>query len=598
MMIRAVTLKKLLSRYANGISSRQTHDELSNPSTADELGNLSTAIAMALGGKIEEAITSIEDDMASPRTRASSAGLLAEALFKETYPSLAADIALKYLPEMPEPSFLAATVTYLASARRFSEIGSLAINDVIIGKFDPDSSPPIELVIETLETLGIDPQSDTALWAIMGNLHARVGNLDRAATALRQAIGGNMMPQTNLLTLGQILAADEKFEEALRAFHGALAVAPNNTAALEGVNSINQAISDREIKANRELDQRIEKYGETDPNLLSHLYRRGMRRIITDALLPLLPGARVVVIDGGAREAHRDVRWRPLTPDHLEIHGFEPDPPECERLNAEMAELGIAGGYHPVGLWSETTELPFEINAASGGHSFIPQNDALTDRWKFENPTEISLSRDVFRPLETVPMQVTRLDSWAAMKEIAQIDFCKLNVQGAEIEIMDGAGPLLDKTLGLLLEVAFVESYVERPMFSDVDAYVRDKGFIFFDLLAHHYVGRAAADIATQHMTLLEPLIGAATSSWGQLIEGHALYLRDPIEAARCGRDLGLSQTDLLKLVIVAETFGQIEYAFELLAWITDAADPDFSEKLRAAHRTALETYHDIFDPK
>lgn len=568
-----------------------------NPSTADELGNLSTAITMALDGEIEQAITSIEDDMAPPRTRASSAGLLAEALFKETYPSLAADIALKYLPEMPERNFLAATVTYLASARRFSEIGSLAINDVIIGKFDPDGSPPIELVIETLETLGIDPQSDKDLWATMGNLHARVGNLDRAAAALRQAIGGKMLPQTNLLTLGQILAANEKFEEALHAFYGALAIAPDNTAALEGVASVIQAMSNREIEAKRELDQRLAIEGATNPNLLSHAYQQGRRRIITDALLPLLPDARIVVIDGGARDAHRDVRWLPLTPDHLEIHGFEPDPPECERLNAELADLGIAGGYHPIGLWSETTELPFEVNAASGGHSFIPQNVELTDRWKFENPTEVSMSRDVFRPVETVPMHVTRLDNWAAAQEIAQIDFCKLNVQGAEIEIMDGAGPLLGKTLGLLLEVAFVESYVDRPMFSDVDAYVRGKGFIFFDLLAHHYVGRAAADIATQHMTLLEPSIGAATSSWGQLIEGHALYLRDPIEAARCGLDLGLSQTDLLKLVIVAETFGQIEYAFELLAWITDAADPDVAEKLRAAHRTGLETYRDIFNP-
>jgi hypothetical protein len=170
---------------------------------------------------------------------------------------------------------------------------------------------------------------------------------------------------------------------------------------------------------------------------------------------------------------------------------------------------------------------------------------------------------DIFFPTEEIPTAVTSLESWARENSIESIDFAKLNVQGGELEILRGAGALLDRSLGLLVEVAFVESYEKRPFFSDIDRFLRDRGFTFFDLLAHHYVGRADAPIVAQHLRSAKPALGQLISSWGQLIEGHALYLRDPIAGSRQdppGR--------IIKLICIAEIFGQVEYAFELLGWL------------------------------
>ena len=157
---------------------------------------------------------------------------------------------------------------------------------------------------------------------------------------------------------------------------------------------------------------------------------------------------------------------------------------------------------------------------------------------------------------------------------------------------MIGAGALLDDVLGILVEVSFVELYCGRPMFVDIDAMLREHGFSFFDLLAHHYVGRAASPIAAQHLVVADGKLSQLVSPWGQLVEGHALYFRDPIADVA---QLGFRQ--IVKLAALAEAFGQIEFAFELLDWLSaraDVADRSWAESLRQIIEGAIPEYNSL----
>jgi len=297
-------------------------------------------------------------------------------------------------------------------------------------------------------------------------------------------------------------------------------------------------------------------------------YTRRFGLPLADSILPKhLPADKFVLLDGGAREAEVDGRWSRLDPERLVIHGFEPDEPECIRLNGLAAAAGLARHYYPVGLWSIDGVLPFQENHAGGGSSFMDQNQLVTERWKFENPTQISLAREIFRPRRTYDVKVATVATWAREHGVSQIDFIKLNVQGGELEILRTTGPVLDSVLGLLVEVSFCESYVARPFFSDVDPFLREKGFTFFDLLAHHYIGREQSPIAQQHLKSVRPKLGQLVSAWGQLIEGHALYLRDPLGPGTRQPPNQAAARRALKLACVAEIYGQIEYAFELVNW-------------------------------
>lgn len=66
------------------------------------------------------------------------------------------------------------------------------------------------------------------------------------------------------------------------------------------------------------------------------------------------------------------------------------------------------------------------------------------------------------------------------------MDFMKLNVQGANLEILRGGETLLSETLGVMAEISFVESYNGRPFLSDIHSYLREKGFQFFDMIGMH----------------------------------------------------------------------------------------------------------------
>ena len=136
------------------------------------------------------------------------------------------------------------------------------------------------------------------------------------------------------------------------------------------------------------MSQRENKLPEIDNRApLAERYSQRLGLPLVDRLLPLLDKeSQFVILDGGAREAHVDRRWEVIDRAHITIHGFEPDEAECRRLNDEAAALGLKHHYYPVGLWSEDTVLPFDINQASGGSSFLKQNVSLTNRWKFENP--------------------------------------------------------------------------------------------------------------------------------------------------------------------------------------------------------------------
>jgi hypothetical protein len=55
-------------------------------------------------------------------------------------------------------------------------------------------------------------------------------------------------------------------------------------------------------------------------------------------------------------------------------------------------------------------------------------------------------------------------------------------------------------------------------------------------------------------------------------VEGHALYLRDPLADEAQDKDKGrrrrLSAVQAIKLAAVADVFGQTEYALEVLDWV------------------------------
>jgi FkbM family methyltransferase len=432
--------------------------------------------------------------------------------------------------------------------------------------------------------------------------HAHAGNHAAAEAAFRQLLAASPDHPGAGVALGQLLSHLGRHDEAIEGFIAVLERDRGNTDAWIGFTHLLSAVGRHELllESGRTVARALRNAARpamSAEDRMARDYRDRSRLILVDLVSELLPPTeKFVILDGGARDALANSRWLSLDRSRLVIHGFEPDTIECERLNREARDQGLNFHYYPTGLWSRDAALPFISNNTGGGSSFLPQNRAVTDRWKFENPQTATDARDIFFPVGIGDVRVTSVASWAAAAGIARIDFVKLNVQGAELEILRGCGPLLGNVAGVLAEVGFVDSYDNRPMFSDIDTWLREHGFVFFDLIAHHYVGRAASPFTARHCLGLKPHWGQQVSFWGQLVEGHALYLRDPIAAPLPVEESPDTLVrNLLKLACFAEIFGQVEYAFELLGWLKDralaAGNAALGERLGTALRLADDRY-------
>src|ERR1700728_2243705 len=145
------------------------------------------------------------------------------------------------------------------------------------------------------------------------------------------------------------------------------------------------------------------------------------------AMLPSLP--RLKIVDVGAMSLGDGTDpYSPLT--HAapcDVYGFEPSAVEFEKLTATAKP-----GHHylPYFVGDGTTRTFYECNFPMTSSLFEPNTALLA---KFQNLEEL------VRVQKTYPVKTTRLDDIAELKGT---DFLKVDVQGAELLVFEGAAKL------------------------------------------------------------------------------------------------------------------------------------------------------------
>ncbi len=298
-----------------------------------------------------------------------------------------------------------------------------------------------------------------------------------------------------------------------------------------------------------------------------------MLSIISSLLMQHIPqDDPLCVIDGGAQGGGEGVKWGFLGR-KSRVDGFDPDADECQRLNAQALRAGQSHYYHPVCLArTEANKRLYVTRHADSSSLYKPAEKRLA-RWKqCADGQHIFCTIDHLGLSKTVDVKTTSVDLWVKSNRIACVDFIKVDVQGSELDILRGAVDTLGQVLGIETEVEFVPLYEDQPLFADVDSFVRQQGFTFFNFLyshSGHFAGRMASPVSTAFVQ--NPLLRPQAA--GQLITADALYLINPLDPSwPVSKKLTLAK--YLKLIVIAEVCGQIEYAFELLAALRDQAAP------------------------
>jgi FkbM family methyltransferase len=286
--------------------------------------------------------------------------------------------------------------------------------------------------------------------------------------------------------------------------------------------------------------------------------------IARQILHTFLKGEKISVIDCGAAGGSLG-EWASLD-DQIVRYGFDPDEVECARLNAQAKAAGFQHFYYPVCLAERSEQnRKFHLTNHPRSNSLCCPNEKLIARWRQWMGDHPAPTVSTVGLKQVVEVHTTSLDTWAQKENITSIDFIKLDVQGAELEVLRGGLDLLKTSLGLLVEVWFTPVYEDAPLFADIDNFARHQGFSFFSYrvyAATQFAGRITSPVIFKNVTTFREQQAA-----GQLVTADALYMRDLID---CAGPQSVDITRILKLACLAEMCGQVEYAFELLAYVND----------------------------
>jgi hypothetical protein len=191
-----------------------------------------------------------------------------------------------------------------------------------------------------------------------------------------------------------------------------------------------------------------------------------------------------------------------------------------QALKHKVVDVGayFMGGncvYEPLLENPESELIGFEANPDALSALQNPRDPRRTSLLE-PNPNVLNLFHGFpiwGEVVATESVQTVRLDDVA---EIAGLTFLQMDIQGAELLALQHAENRLREALVLHLEVEFLQLYTGQPLFSDVEQFLRHRGYLF-----HRFFEPTSR--AVQPMLLG----GDIRSGLGQLVWSDAVFIRD-----------------------------------------------------------------------
>jgi len=260
------------------------------------------------------------------------------------------------------------------------------------------------------------------------------------------------------------------------------------------------------------------------------------------------------VIDVGAASMGKDGDpYHALLGDPaVRVTGFEPRAEACAERNASAPPNHR---YLPYFVGDGTTR-DFHVCANPLTSSLYKPNDRL-----------LSLFHNLPLPVvETTRVETRRLDD---LPDLAACDLLKIDVQGAELDVLRGGPRIASGALVVDVEVEFVPMYEGQALFGDIDVHLRG-----LDFMLHRFT----APFSRQ----LRPLVfgGGPFGPGSQLLYAEAaIYIRaiDKLDALSDDR-----------LLAFARIMHDVYRSYDLVGLLIAAHDKRSGGDLLTRYKTAL----------
>jgi FkbM family methyltransferase len=186
------------------------------------------------------------------------------------------------------------------------------------------------------------------------------------------------------------------------------------------------------------------------------------------------------VFDIGSCEGEDAIRYSRFF-SRARVHAFEPRP---DNLEAIAQNIKLHGGserikVHGVALSDQKGFFDFYVSSGQ------PKEATGTENWNYGNKSssllppseEMTKHTSWLQFNEKITVPTERMDSFCREQQIGKVDFIHIDVQGAELKVLMGAGEILKSLTAIWMEVESVELYKGQPLKSDVEHFMNQHNF-------------------------------------------------------------------------------------------------------------------------
>ena len=172
-----------------------------------------------------------------------------------------------------------------------------------------------------------------------------------------------------------------------------------------------------------------------------------------------------IIFDVGANVGQTTQKYRKLFPE-ASVYGFEPFPEVFAKyLRAFAGDRQV----HPenIALSNKNGDAKFFLNSLHYTNSLLPNN------------TRYTAAMGSYEPVATTRVKTETLDSYCIAHTIERIDILKMDVQGGELLVLEGAREYLRSGRITLIyaEVEFVPIYENQPLLDDLERFLKQYGY-------------------------------------------------------------------------------------------------------------------------
>jgi len=187
----------------------------------------------------------------------------------------------------------------------------------------------------------------------------------------------------------------------------------------------------------------------------------------------VLPWKSRTIIDVGAHDGsvaqQFDILYKPNF-----IACVEPNPEKLVLLKAKNFSAAVK--IFPYALGGKEGKITLNLFSDADSNSIFEINPEATKNYRY-----------AVNKIKSIEVPLRKLDDVFEECSLDYLDFLKINTEGSELEILQGAKKRLNKISFIVTETMFFERYKGQPLFKDIENLLQKAGFMLIGTFRYIY---------------------------------------------------------------------------------------------------------------